>query len=85
MRKKEEKPKRTCQVCRKDNSTTELVPSSILRQPISEFVKKQYPQWSPDGFICLNDLRNIRYEYFYSLLKEERGELSSIEKEVIES
>ena len=82
---RKEKSKRTCQICHKDNSKVTLLPSSIIRQAILEFVTKKYPQWSSDGFICTDDLKNIRYEYFYSLLEEEKGELSSIDKEVLES
>lgn len=84
-RHKQEKPKRVCQICQKNSSSVELVPAAIIRPAITNLIKQRFPQWSEDGFICTTDLTRFRYDYFYSLLETERGEITSLEEEVLDS
>ena len=57
----------------------------MVRPTIAEVIEKNYPGWSPEGFICLDDLNRFRSEYVYAMVEAERGELSDLEKEVVES
>jgi len=75
----------TCQICGKSFPLKKLIQASIVRPSIVEIIEKSFPGWSQDGFICAEDLNRYRTEYVSSLVEEERGELSSLEKEVIES
>jgi len=43
------------------------------------------PNWSSDSFICLSDIGRYRSQYVHSLLETENGELTSLEKEVLDS
>jgi len=52
---------------------------------VAERILAAHPGWSPDGFVCRTDLSRFRYEYVHSLLESERGELTSLEREVIQS
>ena len=76
---------RSCQVCGKDASKTDLIATSSVRPVVVNLIRKDYPGWSDDGFICVDDLNRFRYNYVRSLIETERGELSDLEKEVIDS
>ena len=73
-----------CQICSRDNSKVELVPSAVVRPSLGEYIKTKYPKWSPEGYICRDDLKKFRSDYLYQILQDEKGELTNLEKEVIE-
>jgi uncharacterized membrane protein len=74
-----------CQVCGKPKSRSELVPAALIRTPLAQRIRSEVPSWSQDGFICHDDLNRFRGEYIQILMEEEKGELSSLERSVIES
>jgi len=75
----------SCQICGKTAAETELVPASLVRSAVINVIKKNFPVWSGTGFICADDLNRFRNEYMNQILEAEKGELSSLEKEVVES
>jgi hypothetical protein len=79
---KKDDSKRTCLIC---NNKTNLIPSAIVRPAISNLIKVDYTEWGSGLFICQKDLSAYRYKYFHSLLESERGELSTLDKEVLDS
>jgi uncharacterized membrane protein len=74
-----------CQICGRPYGRSELVPAALVRPPLLERIRIAFPSWSQDGFICHDDLNRFRSEYVQHLLADERGELSSLERSVIES
>ncbi len=48
-------------------------------------MRKYRPDWSSESFICRRDLARYRTAYVHSLLETERGELTSLEQEVLHS
>lgn len=74
-----------CAVCGKLFNTHELVPAAAVRGPIAEEILKAHPDWSAESFICHADLNSYRARYVDSLLKSEKGELSSLEQDVVRS
>ena len=76
---------RSCQVCGKDAAQADLIASSSVRPVVVNVIRQDYPEWSDEGFICADDLNRFRYDYVRSLIETERGELSDLEKEVLES
>ena len=50
-----------------------------------ETIRKQHPDWSSTGFICLADLNHFRSAYVEDVLQEEKGELTALEQEVVQS
>jgi uncharacterized membrane protein len=74
-----------CQICGTPQSRSELIPAALVRLPLVERIRSGFPSWSQDGFICHDDLNRFRGDYVQSLLEDERGELSSLERSVIES
>ncbi len=76
---------RVCQVCGKDASQQDLIAASAVRPVVVKIIKQECPKWSAGGYICADDLNRFRYDYIRSLIQTERGELSDLEKEVVES
>jgi uncharacterized membrane protein len=85
MKDKTPSESRSCQVCGKDAHQTDLIAASVVRPVIVNIIRQDYPGWSADGFICSHDLNRFRYDYVRSLIETERGELSELEKAVVES
>ncbi len=76
--------RRACQVCG-DDQLPDLLPGVLVRPLVAELIRKETGSWSEEGWICLNDLNRYRHEYVERLVVAEKGELSSLEKEVLES
>jgi uncharacterized membrane protein len=74
-----------CQVCKQHKKQSEVLPGSFVRNPIVGMIQKALPDWNPDGYICLTDLNRFRAEYVQSVIEQDKGELSSLEKQVVES
>ncbi|MEJ2272791.1 MAG: DUF1003 domain-containing protein [Candidatus Bathyarchaeota archaeon] len=75
--------KKSCQICGRDSSKTEIVSSVIVRPAVSKIIETSVPDWDPEGFICKDDLQKYRKEYLQKILVDEKGELSHLEKDVI--
>jgi uncharacterized membrane protein len=76
---------RACQICGASGRKAQLVSAELVREPLVQVIRKTFPDWSSEGYICLPDLNRFRSEYVESLLETEKGELSSLEQEVVES
>lgn len=74
-----------CPVCKKHLKPNEGLSGDLLRTPIAELIRKKYPDWSSQGFICFKDLNHFRAEYVKEILETEKGELSLLEQDVISS
>jgi uncharacterized membrane protein len=74
-----------CQICGKTEKQAKLVPAAVVRSSLTERIVMACPAWSADGFICTTDLNRFRGEYVQSLLEDERGDLTSLERSVVES
>ena len=57
----------------------------VIRPSLLEFIQKRTPGFDPHGFICLNDLGAFRKDYLKEVLRDEIGELSAIDHEVVDS
>jgi len=76
---------RACQICGKTMRQDELVPAELVRPAIVAHFLPGHPDWSTQGFICRSDLNQFRTAYVRSLLEQEKGELTVIEHDVLES
>jgi uncharacterized membrane protein len=75
--------KNKCQICGRDETLLEILPSIIVRPSVADIIKIQYPNWNIKGFICREDLQKYRKEYLLKLIADEKGELSNLELDVI--
>jgi uncharacterized membrane protein len=74
-----------CQICKEQKKRSEVIPAELIREPIVETIRKTYPDWSSSGFICISDLNQFRANYVKNVLEKEKGEISTIEEQVIRS
>lgn len=74
-----------CRICGKHYHKHELFPAELVRPALASKIQMVHPNWVPEGFICLTDLNHFRGKYLESVLMDEMGEISSLEKRVAES
>jgi len=74
-----------CKVCGKRMNAPEAIRASSVRDAIAGIISRTVPDWSSDGYICRQDLNNFRMQYVHSLLESEKGELTVLEHEVLDS
>jgi uncharacterized membrane protein len=77
--------KKLCAVCGKAFASSELIPSEVVRDVISSEIAREHPGWAPGSYICKADLAIYRAKYVHSLLESEKGEITSLEEEVLSS
>ena len=74
-----------CFHCQRIRPYNIMVPGEMLRPALIETIKKREPAWVPSEMICVDCLDLFRSEYVEDALKEEVGELTKLEQEVIDS
>lgn len=74
-----------CQIDHKEWPMDRLMPASSVRGNLANLIRLEHPNWDENGYISLHELSNYRDKYVRSMLSDEKGELSSIEMEVVNS
>jgi uncharacterized membrane protein len=57
----------------------------IVRPPVAELVQDETGHWDEAGWICLEDLQRFQHDYVEKLLEAEKGEITQLEHEVLDS
>jgi uncharacterized membrane protein len=74
-----------CEICKKQKKINQVLSGEMVREPIAERIKAVHPDWSSKGCICISDLNRFRADYVQDVIKADKGELSALEKDVVES
>lgn len=74
-----------CQIDHMEWPKDSLMPASSVRGNLANLIRLEHPNWDENGYISLHELSNYRDKYVRSMLSDEKGELSSIEMEVVNS
>lgn len=74
-----------CHVCQKAFPPNRMRPWISVRPGVSELIVAAHPGWAAGKHICRSDLSVFRGAYVEALLAKERGELSDLDRQVIES
>ncbi len=74
---------RTCAIC--DAESPELIPFGQVRPSLAQRLAAQHPTLDRHGFICRRHLVEERSRYVAELLERERGEISALEQQVVQS
>ncbi len=74
-----------CLVCHKVFAPRDLISGASVRETVAQEIQREHPDWTADSLICRADLNKYRARYVHSLLESEKGELTSLEHEVVES
>ncbi|MBX2901632.1 MAG: DUF1003 domain-containing protein [Cyclobacteriaceae bacterium] len=64
---------------------SEKVSGKTLRQSLVKFLQKEYPDFKPEHNLALSELNGIRERYIADCLTRQIGELTDLEKRVLES
>lgn len=75
----------TCEICNKPFDRIQARPWSLVRPGVSKLIASARPDWGDGKFICRADLATYRRQHLELLLETERGELSTLDQEVIAS
>jgi uncharacterized membrane protein len=84
MIKKEQKTV-ICPICKEQKKLNEMLPGAMVREPVAEKIRMKYPDWSNSDLICISDLNRFRAEYVQQVIETDKGEISALEKQVIDS
>lgn len=74
-----------CEVTQKSFPIKDLVKGSSVRPALAELIRKESPDFGDDSLISIEALNTFRQKYLENSLKDERGELTQLEKEVLDS
>ncbi len=83
MRKTQDHTAVPCQICGEEKAPGEVVPAYSVRSSVVDIIRRDHPEWSDQGYICLSDLNHYRAQYVEELLEKEKGEVSILEERVI--
>ena len=76
--------KPACQICGCDKRC-DLHRGVFVRPLVADLIRQELGSWSEEGWICTQDMQTYRLRYVQRLLEEEKGELTTLDQEVIES
>lgn len=79
------KMKHKCQICDVKFNNKELFPVALLRTSVFNHASTLYPDLVRDGFLCFPDLRKVNALYYEDVLRKEKGTLTELEREVLDS
>jgi uncharacterized membrane protein len=63
----------------------EVLPLELVRGALIDVIAQKHSGITREGFICLDDLNRFRREYIEDVLEEERGTLSKLDQEFVDS
>jgi len=75
----------SCAICGKVFPARDLVPGTAIRDVLANEIARDHADWSAESFICRTDLASYRAKYVRSLLESEKGDLTALEQEVLNS
>jgi len=71
-----------CQLCGCNNP--KLLRRGLLVRPVLRALMEQdCPTWDDNGWVCLDDMQKYQQRYLHQLLRQEKGELTELENEVL--
>jgi len=74
-----------CQICHRARRPVEGEIGELIRPSLLEFMRKCHPEWDGTGFVCFDHISECRTNYVKEVLKDELGELTDLDREVVES
>jgi uncharacterized membrane protein len=74
-----------CPICGQTKRSSEFVAGAMIREPVVTEIQREHPTWTPNEPICLPCLNRYRADHVSRLLVEEKGELTTLDQEVIQS
>lgn len=77
--------KHRCTLCHHEFERDEVLPAALVRKSLAALIRTEHPEWSSESWICLADLNHYRTRLVREALEAERGELTQLDQEVLQS
>jgi uncharacterized membrane protein len=76
-----------CKLSNQKMKLSQVVPVAVINPGIARLIRRKYPDLKlmHDDFISKEELKKFRREYIEHVFKTERGEISRLDKEVVQS
>src|SRR5689334_12709303 len=74
-----------CPLCQGQKKSNSWMHGDLIRPTIVELIHQQHPEWNPHEGICSACLNQFLGDHVQQILKTEKGELTHLEHEVIDS
>jgi len=75
----------TCHITKKEFDKNECHQADFIRPSLFKLIQKDYPDLTTDSYISLDVLNQYRKMYLEGIINKENRELSSLEKDVVNS
>jgi uncharacterized membrane protein len=75
----------TCAICGDTLPAAKSLAVATLRPSLIERIRQDHPGVPADGNLCFHHVTDYRAKYVAELLRKERGELSDLDREVVQS
>ncbi len=76
---------KTCAICKKPFKISDLVSGEFLSESVTKLITIAHPEWTPQSLICTTDLNQYRSMYVREVIKEDVGEITHLEDDVLRS
>jgi uncharacterized membrane protein len=63
----------------------ERISAKTIRKSILTLIQKEHPKFSENHFLAIDELNDYRQKYLSNIMEEQLGELSSLDKTVLDS
>lgn len=74
-----------CEVCQKEFPYRKLFPVRLIRPTVLDTALKTNPELNRNGYVCQEDLRILRTKHIATILESDKGAISKLDEEVLES
>lgn len=74
-----------CTICGRSFDEDALTRGALVREPVAELIREDHSAWDDDSLICSDCLETYRAQHITQILEGEKGKLSDLEREVLES
>jgi len=75
----------TCALSGKNVDPKDAYKGELIRKNIFDLIQEEHPEFNKDSYISLEELNKHRKKYIEKIVKQELGELNSLEQEVVDS
>ncbi len=75
----------TCALSGKKVDPKDAYKGDLIRKSIFDLIKEDHPEFNEDSYVSLDELNKYRKKYIERIVKQELGELNSLEQEVVDS
>lgn len=75
----------TCGICGRSLPARVLTAVDLVRPQLAQLLDEGHPDWRRSSYVCRDDLAAARRAHVERMLREERGELTRLDRAVIDS